>query len=163
MVARIGGLYKIERDIRDSSREGRFLARQEHSVPQLENLFEHIEELAPEVIPEEPLSKALNYLVNQRTALCRYTEDGRLEIDNNTAENAIRPLALGRKNYLFAGSETGGHAAALYLSLVESCKQNKVEPWAYFRDVFSRIMSHPAKRLRELLPDRWKPASVAPP
>jgi transposase len=127
-------------------------------------LFDRVEELAPEAIPAEPLTKALNYLVNQKTALYTYTEDGRLEIDNNTAENAIRPLALGRKNYLFAGSQAGGNAAALYLSLVESCRQNGVDPWKYFRDVFSRIMAHRSSKLRELLPDRWKPPRTeAPP
>lgn len=163
MVARIGGLYRIERDIRHSDPDERFRIRQEHSVPQLNELFERIGEFAPEVIPAEPLSKALTYLVNQKAALYRYTEDGRLKIDNNTAENAIRPLAIGRKNYLFAGSEAGGNAAALYLSLVESCRQNRVEPWNYFRDVFGRVMAHPARKLRTLLPDRWKPIRTAAP
>jgi len=164
MVARIGGLYQIERNIRDSNPEERVRVRQEHSIPKLDELFDRVEELAPEAIPAEPLTKALNYLVNQKTALYTYTEDGRLEIDNNTAENAIRPLALGRKNYLFAGSQAGGNAAALYLSLVESCRQNGVDPWKYFRDVFSRIMAHRSSKLRELLPDRWKPPRTeAPP
>ncbi len=157
MVARIGGLYQIEKDIRDSKPEERSRVRQEHSIPELDEMFGRVEELAPEAIPAEPLTKALNYLVNQKAALYTYTEDGRLEIDNNTAENAIRPLALGRKNYLFAGSPAGGHAAALYLSLVESCRHNDIDPWKYFRDVFDRIMAHPAGKLRELLPDRWKP------
>jgi hypothetical protein len=83
--------------------------------------------------------------------------DGRLEPDNNTAENAIRPLALGRKNWLFAGSERGGRAAALYLGLIQSCKACQINPWTYLDDVLRRIMSHPVRRLRELLPDQWKP------
>ena len=87
---------------------------------------------------------------------------------NNTAENAIRPLALGRKNWLpahraalggFAGSERGGKAAALYYSLIESCKACDVNPWEYFNDVLRRIMSHPINRLRELLPDKWVPVT----
>jgi hypothetical protein len=87
----------------------------------------------------------------------RYLEDGRLKPDNNVAENAIRPLALGRKNWLFAGSERGGRAVALFYSLVQSCKACDVNPWEYFNDMLRRIMSHPINRLRELLPDQWQP------
>jgi len=163
MMGHIGGLYQIEREIRDRDPGERLRVRQERAVPRLERLFERTAALVPEATPAEPLRKALNYLVNQRTALRRYTEDGRLEIDNNTAENAIRPLALGRKNYLFAGSERGGQAAALYLSLVESCRQNQVEPWQYFRDLFRRIMAHPVRQLRALLPDTWKAEHAAAP
>ena len=78
-------------------------------------------------------------------------------VDNNTAENAIRPLALGRKNWLFAGSERGARATALFLGLIQSCKACDVNPWKYFDDMLRRVMSHPVNRLRELLPDQWKP------
>jgi len=161
MMSHIGGLYKIEEEIRDAEPADRLHVRQECSLPRLDRLFTRAEAIVPDTLPAEPLRKALNYIANQRTALYRYTEDGRLEIDNNRAENAIRPMALGRKNYLFAGNERGGQAAALYLSLVESCRQNDVEPWRYLRDVFQRVMSHPARKLRELLPDRWKPATAS--
>jgi transposase len=162
MVARIRGLYAIEKEVRNAGAETRLAARQAHAVPQLEAIFRRVDELRPLVTPAEPLSKALTYLVNQHEALLRYTTDGRLEIDNNTAENAIRPLALGRNNWLFAGSPRGGRATALYLSLVESCRRVDREPWRYLRDLFSCVMSHPVSRLRELLPDRM-PASGIPP
>jgi transposase len=77
--------------------------------------------------------------------------------DNNTAENFLSPVACGRKNHLFVGSERAGRAAALYYSLVQSCKACKINPWEYFDDLLKRIMSHPVNRLRELLPDQWKP------
>ena len=92
-----------------------------------------------------------------RQALYRYLEDGRLRPDNNLAENAMRPVAVGRKNWLFVGSERGGRAAALFMSLIQSCKNCNVNPWEYFDDLLRRIMSHPVSRLRELLPDQWKP------
>ena len=95
---------------------------------------------------------------DQRISLQRLLDDGRLEADSNTAENAIRPLAVGRKNWLFAGSERGGRTAALYLGLSQSCKACDVSPWAYFGDILRRLMSHAAKRLRELLPEQWRPA-----
>jgi len=95
--------------------------------------------------------------LNQKAALYRYLENGLLKPDNNTAENAMRPVALGRKNWLFVGSERGGHAAALYMSLIQSCKNCDVNPWEYLNDMLRRIMGHPVNRLRELLPDQWKP------
>jgi hypothetical protein len=101
----------------------------------------------------------MGYALNQREALCRYLDDGRLKADNNTAENAIRPLALGRKNWLFAGSERGARVTALFLGLIQSCKACEVNPWQYLNDMLRRIMSHPVNRLRDLLPDQWQPAS----
>ena len=108
-------------------------------------------------MPTEPLRKAINYALNQREALYRYLDDGRLKPDNNTAENAIRPLALGRKNWLFAASDRGARATALFYSLVQSCQACEVNPWEYLNDVLRRIMAHPVNRLRELLPDQWQP------
>ena len=108
-------------------------------------------------LPAEPLRRAVDYMIHQRQALLRFLDDGRLKPDNNTAENAIRPLAIGRKNWLFAGSERGGRAAALYLGLIQSCKACNVNPWAYFDDVLRRIMAHPVRQLRQLLPDQWHP------
>jgi transposase len=160
ILARIGQLYEIEAEIRGGNPESRRLARQEKAVPKIGVLMDRVAILAQDATPAEPLRKALGYVLNQREALMRYAGDGRLEIDNNTAENAMRPLALGRKNWLFAGSPRGGRATALYLSLVESCRQNDVNPWSYLRDLFGRIMSHPVHRLRELLPDRWHPRSA---
>ena len=157
MTEKFKGLYKVEATCKDMVPEERCIYRNTHARPIIDQLFKRLEELIPETTPSEPLRKAINYALNQREALYRYLDNGWLKPDNNTAENAITPLALGRKNWLFAGSEKGGKAAALYYSLIESCKACDVNPWEYLNDVLRRIMSHPINRLRELLPDQWKP------
>ena len=157
IMARIAQLYRVETECRDMGPEDRCLVRKERSKPILEGIFERLEELKAEVLPSEPLSTAITYALNQRQALCRYLDDGRLKPDNNISENAIRPLALGRKNWLFAGSERGARATALFLGLIQSCKACELNPWEYFNDMLRRIMSHPVNRLRELLPDQWRP------
>ena len=137
--------------------EQRCAHRLKHAPPVLDEIFAQVARLHAVMLPSEPLAVAVNYVLNQRQALCRFLDDGRLEVDNNTAENAVRPLALGRKNWLFAGSPRGGQATALFLGLMQSCKACNVNPWEYLNDVLRRIMSHPAGRLRELLPDQWHP------
>ena len=159
IMARIGQLYVIEKECVELKPEQRVQVRQERSLPLLDQLFKRIEELKAQTIPAEPLRKAVDYALKQRQALYRYLEDGRLKPDNNIAENAIRPLALGRKNWLFAASERGAKATALFLGLIQSCKACQVNPWEYFDDLLRRLMSHPINRLQELLPDRWKPLS----
>ena len=131
--------------------------RQEYATSIFDQIFARVEEMRNQTIPSEPLRKAIDYTLNQRKALYRYLEDGRLKPDNNTAEDALRPVAVSGKNWLFVGSERGGRAAALYMSLVQSCKACKINSWEYFDDMFRRIMTHPVSRLRELLPDQWKP------
>ncbi len=153
----IGQLYTAERCLRGLPADQRREGRQATVAPIVDRIFAHIEPMYAATTPSEPLHKACVYALNQRQPLHTFLEDGRLEPDNNTAENAIRPLAIGRKNWLFAGSERGGQATALYLSLIQSCKACQVNPWAYFNDILRRIMSHPVRRLRELLPDQWKP------
>ena len=157
VMARIAQLYKIETECRDMETEPRQRIRMQQSKPVLDSIFNRLEELRVAILPSEPLRKAVDYALNQRKALYRYLDDGRLRPDNNTAENAIRPLALGRKNWLFAGSERGGRATALFLGLIQSCKACEVNPWEYFDDMLRRIMSHPVTRLRALLPDQWQP------
>ena len=157
IMARIAQLYQIETACKEMEPEDRCSIRHERSQPIIEGIFTRLEELKPVTLPSEPLSKAIDYALNQKKALTRYLENGRLKPDNNTAENAIRPLALGRKNWLFAGSERGGRTAALFYSLVQSCKACDVNPWQYFDDMLRRIMSHPINRLRKLLPDQWQP------
>jgi transposase len=157
IMARIAQLYKVEASCREMEPAQRCQFRQQYATPILEGIFKRIEELKAETLPSEPLRKAVDYALNQREALCRYLEDGRLKPDNNTSENAIRPLALGRKNWLFAASERGARATALFFGLIQSCKACGVNPWQYFDDMLRRIMSHPVNRLRELLPDRWQP------
>ena len=102
----------------------------------------------------------MGYAVNNWQTLTRYTEDGRLEIDNNRSERCIKPVVIGRKNYMFMGSEKGGHAAAITYSLIETCKQNRVDPLAYLADVLQRIPTHLNKNIKELLPYNWVNSSA---
>jgi len=158
ILARIARLYhEVETPCADKMPEERRRFRQEQATPLLDGIFQRIEEFRRQTIPTEPLRKAIDYALNQRKALCRYLEDGRLKPDNNLAENAMRPVAVGRKNWLFVGSERGGRAAALFMGLVKSCKDCDINPWEYLDDMLRRIMSHPVTRLRELLPDQWQP------
>ncbi|MDY7110165.1 MAG: IS66 family transposase [Planctomycetota bacterium] len=167
-LARIGRLYLIERVARElAQRRGRDLAaerlrlRQKFAVPRLARLKEWLLSLRAEcggpVLPKSPLGKAIRYAMNQWDALCTYTTDGRLAIDNNAAENALRRIAVGRKNWLFAGSENGGATAAVLFSLIATCERHGVDPLAYLRDVLARIPATPVGELRDLLPDRWQP------
>jgi transposase len=155
VITLIAELYAVEAEVRGCDPATRLAARQAKSVPVLKRIFSLVAVLAVNTLPAEPLAKACGYLVNQRDALWRYTADGRVEIDNNTAENWIRPIAVGRNNWMFMGSEEGGKTNAMFLSLVQSCRCNNIDPWRYLCDLFKRIMSHPAHRVRELLPDVW--------
>ncbi len=158
LLVRIGQLYKIEQDIRGKTPAERKATRQSESRPLLDTLYERFKQMGAKALPASVFGKALGYAINQREALYRYTTDGRLEIDNNVAENAIRPLAIGRKNWLFAGSERGGKACAIALSLLQSAKAVGINPYDYLHDIYSRFMSHPVNRLHELLPAEWKRA-----
>jgi hypothetical protein len=104
------------------------------------------------------LAKAIRYALSRWEALCRFTSDGRLEMDNNAAERAIKPAVLGRKNYLFAGSDEGGHRAAIMYTIIESAKMSGLGPEAYLSDIVARIADHPAHRIDELLPWKWRAA-----
>jgi transposase len=143
--------------LRECAPQDRQRQRQADVRPIIETIFQRVEAMKAITLPAEPLAKAIGYVENQRVPLRRFLDDGRLAADNNTAENAIRSLAVGRKNWLFAGSERGGQAAALYLGLIQSCKACDVNPWAYFDDILRRIMAHPVRQLRQLLPDQWRP------
>lgn len=112
------------------------------------------------MLPKSPLGQAIGYALNQWEALCVYTTDGRLAIDNNAAENALRRVAVGRKNWLFCGSDNGGVTAATLFSLIATCQRHRVEPWAYLRDVLTRIAATPVSQLGTLLPDRWQPTAA---
>ena len=156
VLLRIRALYKVEAAIRGEKPELRLEVRQGESIPLLDKLYERLAEIAAErvILPSSLLAKAMGYAINQRRALYRYTTDGRLEIDNNTAENAIRPLAIGRKNFLFVGSPRGGKACAMALTFLQS-KAVGANPYAYLHDIYDRIMGHPVNRLHELLPAAW--------
>ena len=157
ILLRIRSLYKVEANIRGEKPHRRLEVRQAESIPLLDKLYERLAEIATErvILPSSLLAKAMGYTTNQRKALYRYTTDGRLEIDNNTAENAIRPLALGRKNFLFVGSPRGGKACAMALTFLQSAKAVGANPYDYLHDIYNRIMGYPVNRLHELLPAAW--------
>jgi transposase len=111
-----------------------------------------------QVLPKSPMAEAIGYALNNWTALIRYTEAGFLEIDNNVAEREMKRIAIGRKNWLFVGSDQGGRTAAVLFSFTSTCHRLGVEPWAYLQDVLTRLPSLPAERRAELLPDRWQAA-----
>ena len=146
----------------DSTAPSRSLAmirhalRQERAVPRLQQFRAWLQSQQAQhggpVLPKSPLGEAITYAFNQWDALTVYTGDGNLAIDNNASENALRRVALGRRNWLFCGSDQGGHTAAVLFSLLATCQRHKVEPFTYLRDVLTRIAAHPASRLAELLP-----------
>lgn len=152
-----GALYKIEEKLVDKPPPERLALRQEESIPILNRLHDwmHCDE-AIKVLPRSKLGDAIGYLERDWEALTAFTRDGDLPIDNNAVERAIRPVALGRKNWLFAGSERGGHAAATFYSLIESAKRAGLNVWEYLTDLIIRLPGHLVNRLEELLPDRWQ-------
>ena len=171
-LAFIGQLYAIERAIAEHvqskwhelSRLERAAQiaehRRQHARPVLAQLAAWLDAEAPRLLPKEPLRQAIEYVRNQWAALNRYCEDGRLAIDNNPAERALRGIAVGRRNWLFCGSDRGGQTAAVHFSLIASCLRHGRDPFAYLRDVFERLPkllagSPTTDQLRPLLPDRW--------
>lgn len=158
MLSQIQQLYQIERQAREasSSHDERYRLRQESAQPILITIKAWLDQQVRQVLPKSALGKAIGYTLGQWSKLEKYVSDGRLEIDNNLIENAIRPVALGRKNYLFAGSHEGAKRAALIYSLVATAKLHGVEPFAYLKDILNRTADHPRSRVAELLPQNWK-------
>jgi transposase len=157
-LALIQRLFAIEDECREVEADVRRAARQEHALPRLAEFRAWLDSDCADCLPKSPIGQAATYALNQWAALVRYCEDGELTIDNNASERAVKIPALGRKNWLFVATRTGGRRAAILFSLVASCKANQVEPWAYLRDVFSRLPSLPSnlpENLDPLLPDRW--------
>lgn len=155
---RVGALYKIEEDCRGKPPEERQAVRRARAVPLLADLHEWLEAMLRKTSKKSELAAAIRYSLVRWTALTRYCEDGRIEIDNSAAERALRAVALGRKNYLFAGSDAGGDRAAAFYSLIGTAKLNGLDPEAYLREVFTRIADHPINRIEELLP--WNLAAA---
>jgi hypothetical protein len=115
------------------------------------------------VLSKSPIGQAIGYALKDWTALTWYADDGDLHIDNNPAENAIRPIVLGRKNWLFADSDKGGRTAAIFSSFIASCRRQDIDPFAYLRDVLTRIASCPINEIHQFLPDRWRVAHASQP
>jgi transposase len=171
-LAYIRLLYDVENQAKKAAEKSaadltseRSRLRQELSVPRLAAFRAWLESQQAErggpVLPKSPMGQAIQYAFNQWDALCVYTTDGRLAIDNNASENALRRVAIGRKNWLFAGSDNGGRTAATLFSLIATCQRHKVEPMAYLRDVLTRIAATPVSQLPDLLPDRWQPVPTS--
>jgi len=155
---RIGALYRVETIINGMLPDERRRHRQAQSKPIAEALKAWAEETAPKLSGRSELAAAFRYMLARWLALNRCFDDGRLSLDNNPAERALRGVAVGRKNYLFAGSDRGGERAATMYSLIETAKLNGIDPEAYLRDVLARIADHPINRIAELLPWNWQPA-----
>ncbi len=156
---RIGALYGVEANINGLPAEGRRLQRQAQSKQIAEALKVWAEQTAPKLSGRSELAAAFRYMLARWLALNRCFDDGRLSLDNNPAERALRGVAIGRKNYLFAGSDYGGERAAVMYSLIETAKLNGIDPEAYLRDVLARIADHPNNRIGELLPWNWQPTN----
>jgi transposase len=154
-LALIRQLYKIERDAKGLTPEQRHEQRQERAVPVIEAFEAWTQEQALVTLPKSPMGRALTYTQNQWAALCRYVEDGRLPIDNGRSERALRQVAIGRKNWLFAGSDAGGQRAANLYTLIGTCRFHHLDPFHYLRDLFDRLPTHPASRIAELTPLAW--------
>jgi len=156
LLERIGQLYAIETEIRGQPAEVRRTTRQERSQPLVTALRVALDDALRKLAPKSPMTKAIRYGTKRWDAFTRFLDDGRLEIDNNTAERAIRPIAIGRKNWLFAGSEAGGERAAAICSVIETAKMNGLEPQAYIADIIAKIAGDwPASRWDELMPWNW--------
>lgn len=146
-------LYKVESDFKEATAEQRFVARQERSVPLLRQLRTLLDKYLIESLPKSDLRLAVNYALNQWEALNIFATDGDLTIDNNLAENALRTIALGRKNWMFLGHESGGTTIAIISTLIASCKRNNVDPQAYLKTVIRRLTENPSTDPAALMPD----------
>jgi len=155
LLERIGQLFSIEATIKGRTPDERQQTRAEQSVPGLAELKQAFEAALNKISGKSQLAQAIRYALSRWGSLTRYTADGRLEMSNNAAERAVRPLALGRKNWLFAGSDTGGDRAAIMYTIIETAKLNGLDPEAYLRDIIARIADHPINRIDELLPWCW--------
>lgn len=162
IVGELRKLYLIERHARDQclESEARLKLRRELSAPILEALRPRLEAVRQKHLPQSPLGKAIAYTLNEWQPLNRFLEDGRWEIDNNLTENAIRPSAVGKKNWLFIGHPQAGWRSAVIYSIIVSCRRRGIDPWEYLRDVLERLPAMKQSKLSSILPGRWQPAAA---
>ena len=160
MLALINRLYEVEREANEDKLEhdARLALRRERSAPILDDIRFRLEPWSIELLPKNPAAQAVQYALNQWTALNRFLEDGRLPLDNNISERILRLAVIGRKNYMFFGSDAGGHRAAVIYSLVASCKLIGLDPFEYLRDVIARTCDPKFDNFADLIPSRWQAA-----
>ena len=151
-LERIGALYAIEAKLRDLEEDARHRERQRYLAPKLDELKRWLDDLSTKVLGNSGLAGAVRYTLRRWSALVRVLDDGRHPIDNNPIENAIRPIAIGRKNWLFAGSETAGQRAAAIMSLLATAKANDIEPHAWLTDTLTRLPTTKDRDIASLLP-----------
>jgi transposase len=163
IVRRIDALFEIERSINGKNAEERLIVRRALSRPLVDDLYTHMRAQAAKLSRGHDLVKAINYILKRWPAFTLFLEDGRVCLSNNAAERGLRGIALGRKSWLFCGSDRGGQRAAAMYSLIVTAKMNRIDPQAWLADVLSRIATHPAHRLDELLPWNWtlRPSAVS--
>jgi hypothetical protein len=154
-----GELYEVEREVASLDSAARQEARRRRSRPIADAMNQWLRQQRQKVPDGSATARAIDYSLKRWVALVRFIDDGELPIDNNWVENRIRPIALGRQNWLFAGSLRAGKRAAAVVSLVQSAKLNGHDPYAYLKDVLTRLPTQPASRIEELLPHRWRPAN----
>jgi transposase len=163
ILERIGALYGIEAEVRSRPRDVRLAARQNRTRPLVVALREPLDTALRRLSPKSDMAKAIAYGTKRWPALRRFLDDGHLEIDNNIAERALRRVAVGRRNWLFAGSKTGGERSAAIYTVIQTCKANGVDPQAYVADVIGKIAADwPATRWDELMPWNWAAQTVEP-
>ena len=155
-VALIAKLYEIERELKELKPEDRLVQRQLRSKPVANALHAWLTTQRQRLVKADATARAIDYALSNWPALTTFLDDGAVPIDNNAAENAIRPLAIGRKNWLFVGSQSAGERAAVLMSLIESAKLNGHDPWAYLKDVFERLPTLKNRDLAQLLPHNWR-------
>jgi hypothetical protein len=159
-IDRIGAFYEIEDKARFAPPDER-LAHRAEAVSLVNAFFDWAGKTVTKLSAKSELAEAFRYTIKRRAALTRFLTDGRLEIDNNIAENAMRGIALGRKNYLFAGADSGGDRAAAMYTIVQTAKLNEINPEAYLRDTLAKIAEgHPINRIVELMPWAYQPATA---
>lgn len=160
-VQKLDALFDIERGINGKSADERLAVRQELSAPLMAELHDWLNEQLAKLSRSHDLTKAINYMLRRWNAFTRFLDDGRVCLSNNSAERSLRCVPLGRKSWLFCGSDRGGQRAAVAYSLIQTCRLNDVDPQAWLADVLARIADHPISRLDELLPWNWRAAKVA--